>query len=484
MRLKLIMLAICLGCLWTARSATARAVIQGNDCQVDSDEVINSDLFVLCRTFVLDGQINGNLLGATFEAELNGAVAGDVYLLAGQLDMRDQIGRDLLFAGPVLRVHPTAVFADSQSDLISLSLSTEVFVGATVPGSITSLSYQLLLGGDVGREVTFWGSALNIDGNVVGDVNATVGDQQSTNPSQLQTLLVPFRYEVSLVPPGLVIRDTAAIDGQLTYTGPTEGSIDGTFAAPVIFNQISNTPDFPPINLDDDSNAAWVTSYVTVVVREFVTLGGIGLLLLLLLPRPLQAPLQTLRARPLNSVGVGILTFILSIGVWVVILLLLVLLIVLFLSLRLTDLVIVSIMAIGVLNVGGAGVFYFTAIYISRIIVCLAVGRVVVRLALGDDGTPRMVYFNLAAGVLLLSMLVFLPLVGGIINALTLAFGLGAIFVTLTQIQTRETVNHQLLPVTLPGQVRQIPPPPITNLDAREPGMDNLPDGFEWWHED
>ena len=68
----------------------------------------------------------------------------------------------------------------------------------------------------------------------------------------------------------------------------------------------------------------------------------------------------------------------------------------------LRDLAIVMVMAIGVFNIGGAGVFYFVAIYISRIIVCLAVGRVIVRLALGDDGTPRMAYFNLAAGVLLL----------------------------------------------------------------------------------
>jgi hypothetical protein len=136
MRLKLILLAVCLGLIWTAGSAAAREVIQGNDCRVDRDEVIEGDVFVLCRTFVLDGQIHGNLMGATFEADLNGSVDGDVYLLAGQLDMRDQIGRDLLFAGPVLRVHPTAVFEDIRSDLISLSLSTEVFAGVSVPGSI------------------------------------------------------------------------------------------------------------------------------------------------------------------------------------------------------------------------------------------------------------------------------------------------------------------------------------------------------------
>ena len=238
------------------------------------------------------------------------------------------------------------------------------------------------------------------------------------------------------------------------------------------------------MNLDEESNVAWVTSYATVVVREFVTLGGIGLLALLLLPRALQAPLPTLRKRPLNSVGVGILTFILSIGVWVVILLLLLLMIALFLSLRLTDLVIVCVMAIGMLNIGGAGLFYFVAIYISRIIVCLAVGRVVVRLALGDDGTARMVYFNLGAGVLLLSILVFLPVIGGAINALSLAFGLGAIFVTLTQIQPRDAAHRQPLAVRVQGQPRQIPPPPITERGSRKPGMDNLPEGFEWWDDD
>ena len=484
MRLKLIILAVCCGLIWTARSTAAHEVVQGNDCRIGSDETIEGDVFVLCRTLVVNGRVNGNLIGATFEADLNGTVTGDVYLLAGQLDLRNHIGHDLLFAGPVLRIHPSAEFGDSFSDLISISLSTQVFADTTIPGSITSLSYQLLLQGDVGHEVSFWGSALNINGHVEGDVTATVGDPQSSDPSQLQTVLVPFRYEVSLVPPGLVVYENASIKGQLTYSAPSMGTIEGNLESPAVFNQIITTPEFPPINLDEESNAAWVTSYAAVVVREFVTLGGIGLIALLLMPNLLQTPIQTLRTRPLNSVGVGILSFILSIGLWVVILLLLLLLIVAFLSLRLIDLVIIAIMAIGVLNIGGAGVFYFIAIYIARIIVCLAVGRVVVRFTLGDDGTPRMTYFNLAAGVLLLSMLVFLPVIGGAINALALAFGLGAIFVTITQMQPHDTLQRQPLPINMPGQVPQIPPPPITQSGSRTPGMENLPEGFEWWNED
>ena len=40
----------------------------------------------------------------------------------------------------------------------------------------------------VGREVSFWGSALTINNLVGGDVTATVGDPTSTGVTELRTL--------------------------------------------------------------------------------------------------------------------------------------------------------------------------------------------------------------------------------------------------------------------------------------------------------
>ena len=483
MRLKLVVILLMVLVLQTLHIAAAREIVQGNDCTIGADQVIEENVFVLCRTFTLNGQIKGDLIGAAFTAELNGGVDGNIYMLAGQMDARSRIGRDMVFAGPVLRVHPTAAFEDERSSLISASLSTELYDGARVPGSLTSLSYQLVLDGDVGGEVSFWGSALRIGGAINGDVDATVGDAQLGDASQLQTLLTPFRFEVRLISPGLTVSEQGMITGQLTYTSTSAGVIEGILPHEPIFNQIVTAPDFTQINNpDEETGVSWLNSYLAVVIREFITLAAIGLLGVYFLPRALQVPAQQIRNRPLNSLGAGILSFILSIGVWVLVLLLIVLTTLLFLTFSLPDLVIIGMIAVGVLNIGGASAFYFIAIYISRVIVCLAIGRTLVRLALGDDG--GMIYLHLLVGVALLSVMVFIPVIGGAINAITLALGLGAIFLTFTQI--RGASRRQTTPVTIPvapQTARQIPPP-IVGDTPRGPGMDNLPEGFRWWDRD
>ncbi len=472
--------------LLLASPVGARGVVQGDNCVIPAGDSIEGDVFVLCRVFVLNGQIDGNLIGLAFDAELRGSVTGNVYMIAGQLDSYGRIGRDLLFAGPALRLHPGTRFSDPRGALMSLSLSSAVQQGVRVPGSVTSLGYQLELAGDVGREVNFWGSALQIEGHVAGDIDAAVGSPTTNDLAQWQSVLLPLRFDIALLPPGLVVTEDAQVDGLLSYRAPGAGQIDGTLAQPPMFERISITPDFSQLHMDEESTAASLTTYLARVLREFINLGVIGLLILLLLPRQMQAPVQQLQARPLPSLGFGLLALVLSVVLWLIVLVLLILALSLFLALNLSDLAVVSALSIAVLNLGGAGVLFVIIFYISRIVACLLVGRYIVRLSLGDDGTPRMIYFNLAAGLVLLAVLAYVPLVGGVVNALALLTGLGAIFLALTQrfqrMPRRVPVGTGL--ARLPDAARQIPPPPLTERELKGPGMDNLPEGFRWWPED
>jgi hypothetical protein len=478
--LALVLLAL----LAVSGMSSAHDIIRGDECVVADDEVIAGDVFVLCRTFRLDGVIQGNLFGAAFYVEINGSVTNDVYVIAGQLDVSGELGEDLLFGGAVLRVHDGTRFTHARSNLIGAALSTTIFDNVAVPDSIVLLGYQLIINGSVDGAISFWGSALYINGPVGGNVTATVGDPDS-DASQLQTLLIPFRLDVQLIRPGLVVTQNARVDGQLTYSAPARGRIDGALAQEAVFNEIITRPDFTQINLDDEENTTWLTLYLTEALREAVTLGLIGLAGLVMGPRTLQAPIANLRWRPFSSVGIGILTFLMSFAAFFALFVLLALAVLFFLFLRLGDMAIISLMAIGALNIGGASTFYFVAIYLSRVVVCLAIGRVIIWYVLGDDGTARIQYFSLGAGISLLALLVYLPFVGALINLLALAFGLGAIALMLLRTRTT-TGQRRPLPVTPPDQsidLRQIPPPTISDTPASGPGMDNLPEGFSfrWW---
>jgi cytoskeletal protein CcmA (bactofilin family) len=464
----------------TSGVSSAHEVLQGDECIVEADETISGDLFVLCRTLTINGVVEGNLIGAAYTAEINGHVEDDIYLAAGQLNVRGVVGQNLVFAGPVFQVNPTASFADDRGDVISLSLSTQIFKEVSIPGSLTSVSYQLLMDGKVGRGVSFWGSAFNIGGQIEGDVNATVGDPRTNDASQLETLLVPFQFDVKLVNPGLILSEEGRIEGQLQYTSPVVGQIDGQLTSEPIFVPIITRPDFA---LSEEQNAAWFGEYLSDVLREFISLLFIGMIGLLLLPGLMQSPLRNLRWRPFTSLGVGILTFFMSFVVVFIVLLLLLLAVFVFLLLQLGDLAIVGGLALGVLEVGGASLFYFVAIYVSRVIVCLALGRVIVWGLWRYDNSPRALYISLLIGVAILAVLVWIPLIGWIFNGLALGFGLGAICLSIAQFDLRARAATAQPPLQ-PGTSRPIPPPPMIDEKSSAPGMDNLPAGFQWWKND
>ncbi len=473
-------------------TALAREIRQGDQCTIRSNETIQGNLFVLCRTLQIRGKVEGDLIGAAMYADISGTISGDVYLLMGQLDVTGTLGEDLHAIGPVLRLLRSTQMTSSQADLMSLTLSTTIENEVRIPGSITSAGYQLLVNGETDGELSFWGSALQLNGRVGDDVYAVVGDPEATGISQLQTLVVPFSRDIQLVNPGLVMTDQSKIEGDLSYTGSTEGDIQGSIDGQTNFTQVITQPDFTQIiNTENESG---LRLFLAQALRDFLILGLIGLVGLVFVPKQFQTPLRTMSNRTWPSLGVGLLAFILSFPIMIVALLLIVLLVVLPLILLQFDglfALLVSGMLLG--SWGGlTSLFYFTAIFVSRAMVSLLVGRAIVRLSIGDDGSQRLAILGLMVGIVVISILVSLPLVGIIISAITAFFGLGAILIML-QSQFRHYRERlygppasRLIPAAYPSRrtdsLHPLPPPLIEDVPA-PPGMENLPAGFSWWDE-
>ncbi len=479
LRRLLIVLALLLvmGNFEAARAdSLARDILQGDQCVIPAEDHLEGNVFVLCRTLVVSGVIDGSLFGAASDIQIDGTVLGSLYLVGVQLNVSGEIGGDVHFAGGVIDLQPSARLSDPRADLISLSLNT-VIDNTDIPGSVTTIGYQLLIDGAVGREVSFWGSALTIDSAVGGDVTATVGDPSSNGVTELRTLFDFLPVDVALVDPGLRVGTEGMIDGTLRYSGPVVGDIAVT---------LPNSPEFTPVLAQTDFNLSTEVSfidrlhdYAAQAVREFVSLALIGAVGLLLMPRTLQAPIYSLRVRPLPSLGVGLLTFIISFPIILIVILLSLALMLLLSLFQLNDLAIIGGVIVNILNVGGAGLFFFTAIFISRVIVAIALGRVMVRLLLGDRPERYMTYVSLLIGVVLVSLAASLPYVGWVLNALMAFFGLGAI---LMLIQRQLDVARATVPPepTYPEEARQLPPPLVEDT-PRAPGMENLPNGFHWW---
>jgi hypothetical protein len=206
-------------------------------------------------------------------------------------------------------------------------------------------------------------------------------------------------------------------------------------------------------------------------------------------PALIQTILLQMRRRPLTITGVGVLTFTLSFPVFLLMIVMSVLVITLLSFLRINGLLLTSGLLFGLLNVGGASLFYFAAIYVSRTIVAIGLGRwLVYRVTRRTMSGVWLI--SLLVGSLVVGLLVSLPVVGFLINGLMLFLGLGAIIAAL-QGAGRRVRESAPPPVTTlepqpvgAGAPHLAPPPMLEPTSQRPRGMDNLPEGFVWWNDE
>jgi hypothetical protein len=157
--------------------------------------------------------------------------------------------------------------------------------------------------------------------------------------------------------------------------------------------------------------------------------------------------------------------------------------------LQLGDVTFAGAFLFGAANLSLISVFYVVAIFVSRVLICIAFGRVVLRVLKWSASARTLPYVNLAVGALLLALAFALPVVGWLFSAVCAFLGLGAILANIQgQVEARRqgayvrTAGALVLPAH-PEEARQFPPP-ILDSGRTAPGMENLPTGFHWWDDD
>jgi cytoskeletal protein CcmA (bactofilin family) len=485
----LVLLLILLG---GVSSVSANETRQGDQCVIAAEEVIEDDVFILCRTLTVDGRITGNLLGAATRAVINGQVDGDVYLLAGQLDVTGQVGDDLIFGGAVLRLLPEATFSGRDPSLMYLSLSTAQEPEGQFPGSIIGAGYQTRLDGTTVGNVNYWGSALQIDGTVGGDVEATVGDSNSLGLSQVQAIRIPFEWNVDLLPPGLNIGTGGQVGGNLRYTGLSQAEVAGQVTGRTEYVQTVLQPDLTAIITPEQQPG--LGTFLTQSLREFITLLVIGVIALFAIPRSYLSPARTLRQRPLRSFGAGLLSAVASLPALLLAILIALLIAFILAFVRLETLLMLWGIGASTLVVVAVIVLYFLIFFVSRALACLWIGRWLVRVTIGDDNSRRVALIGQGVGCTLLALLSPVPWVGLSINVLAILFGLGAMVLALRMWleqlrgirfnQPVRPLDYDKLMEIARKNPKRVPPPPLIELPIRPPGLDNLPPGFTWWDDD
>lgn len=469
------LLIICLLMLIPYSALHASEFLQGSDCEIGEGEIVDGTIYAACRTLVVAGEVRGDVLGIAVNATISGEIHGSVIMAAGKLQVSGEVDQDVIFFGGILHITPTATLNSPLSTVYSAAISTQI--EAAVPGNVGAIGYQLLIEGPIGGNVDFSGTALLIDSTIGGDVTASVGDRQSGGVGELQTLIQLVDADVHLQTPGLTVTTEGWIGGTLSYRASSEGQILD-HATEVVYEQV--VPDAAAIANQQDFGSA-VGEYLRQVLREFLTLALIGVAIVTLAPRSMNGPISAIRYRTLTSIGLGLLIFILSFPLLLISLLLSLLLIILISLLGVEQVTLITVFVLAALNFSGAVMFYFIALFFSRVMVATAIGRAVLSRVYHSRSRLVDAYVHLLVGALLLALVIALPYIGTVVTAAAAFLGLGAL-VLHWQRPRRLQAAAARSPIDLvtPQDSPQLPPPPPESPSG--PGSEHLPEGFNWWH--
>ncbi len=272
-----------------------------------------------------------------------------------------------------------------------------------------------LLAGDVGENLTAGLVNCEISGNVGGDVDLSVATDQTG--AQAYTTGSPPPIPLPSVPPGLTIRETTKIAGDLDCESPEEADIaaEAQIAGETKYERkvAEKTPPLTP------------TERVLSVLREYVALLIVGLGVLLVAPTWTRGVSDNIRTRPFACLGLGVVGIAGCIVLPLIMLVAMIVLAVITGFVQLTGLVpvviVLGLSCIATLLVS----FWLSTAYLTEIVLSFVAGSWLLNLAKPTLGENR--FLALLVGLVLLALISSVPYLGFIVGWLVVLLGLGGL---------------------------------------------------------
>ncbi len=424
---------------------TVRALEVNKSGTVAEGEIINDDLVLTGSVVDMAGTVNGTLMAGATDITIRGTVNGDViaggsnitvtgtvkgnlFVVGGNVTLNGTVENSVFFAGKSLVLGPSAKVA---ANLYAAGFSVEMQSGASVGRDIAVAGYQVLLDGAIGRDVHAAVGAFEVSGTIGRNVSVDIAEP-SENEQQLAAMeFMPFGQVTRILPPGLQIAETAHIEGKLDYYSGVE-QLSGIHSTPAggvqyHYRPPENSSNKKPAVTPPAVNIGVVfMGYVFNVVREFLTLVLLGALAVWLCPKVLSRAAGTLRDSPLPALGWGFL--VLVVGVTAIILAGIAIFL---LGLAVGVVTLFGLMGvvygIGFSSLGlASAVFLALAQFGSKLVAALLLGDVLFRLIRKDYSSSM--FWPLALGILILTVVNAIPLLGILVSLFAILFGTGAIW--------------------------------------------------------
>jgi hypothetical protein len=338
---------------------------------------ISATLVFGVETRLLDGKIRtGDVVTVPSEETWD----GNLYLFAGQVTLDGNVDGDLTAFGGLTEIN------------------------GAVSGDLLVAGGRVLLVGTVEGDVRAAGGQVEVTGSVGGDVLVTGG-------------------QVSFISGSSVGGDVILSGGQVVVDGDVDGSVigvAGTYSSSGVIGGENNVQ----VRETEEPGSALETTALG-GIRQFLVIVVVGGLMLLFLPRVLEAADNTLRTSPVGSFLGGILAFLGYIGFCIVVVLATLILAVVFVIILLGPLAAVTVIG-GMLAIGLASYLFWLAVaFLADVVVALGLAHIVSRPGPNESRWRELLL--LAIGAIVVVAITTLPVVGPLAKLLVVLFGLGAL---------------------------------------------------------
>jgi hypothetical protein len=400
-------------------AAQAGEYIEGEpDATLEAGEVVEDDLFIAGEDVLVAGIVEGDLFAGGMTVTITGEVRGNVFAGGQLVVVSGKIDGALMTGGySVVLEEGAEIGKNVYVGAFSFAAEPETVIGRSIYGG----AYQVILDGEVGRDVTTGSAALQISGAVGGDVLAEVGEDNG-QPDFMYQYWSPGVPQVEMIDPGYEIEE-----------GAVTGSVDVTVTPMETHTDV----EFPDVKVDPAYLAFRSLRQRT---GEFIGLLLVGALLLWLMKDLLMKVVDEIRSNAGADTLWGLLVFFLYIPVILTLFVVLGMVVVLFSILTLGSLTgeLIAVSSLGF--IGLTTVFSLLAGLVTKIAVAYLFGRWLLGklTQLSFEGYWHHIA-ALASGLFLYELLRAIPLFGWLVQAVVVVIGIGAIFVLVKNYFRKET---------------------------------------------
>ena len=355
-----------------------------------------------------DGSAATYLKTGQYYLAIGDTLNDDVFLAAGEATFDGTITKDLLLfskryvlsgnvLGNINSFSQHATLRGTVGNSVRIGAQT-VYLDGQINGNLLAFASEVELSRSsiVNRDATIFGNEVSVMGNINGKLAAT---------GHSIYLAGKVGGDVNLEGDKITIAAPAEIDGNLTYECPEEIKLDKEVIVKgkVEWKKVESVK-------EEKGKINWTLQFIL-----FACALATGLILIAVFNRSSKIATEQLLRKPLISLGIGFIAFCITPVA------------ILILALTLAGIP-ASIILLLVFAIG---------FYIAKIYVALAIGRAGLTLA-NKEKQPKQGW-SLLLGLIVLSLLFVIPVVGWMIYFLVVFFGLGAILLSIKACRQMES---------------------------------------------